>query len=344
MKENTTVEPSSDLQSGRPVSDLQITAGALARFFEEFGIYQDERFGERAAALAFLNGVAFGASCADEVASLEERLTAEGALADAEVDDLVKAIAALPLAEGECGGEIRRLLDHRVVATAEGPIGSRQPACAILGAVHVGLRVSRTQPETAKRLAELWGRLTREIQFLTTRLPTWSGNGLRPRHAPFVEFVAFCYPRHPIERQVMCTEILEVLPVAEHSSDPWDARLWMTLGWAKGRAFARGYSEMCRKLLEEAPADELRTCHRLYEEFVLGTALPGGEIRIERATLAYFAGVQDGGYARLYCSGEQPRFIARVAFDFAFWMGIFSVFPVPLREAETHGASTEGQS
>ncbi len=40
--------------------------------------------------------------------------------------------------------------------------------------------------------------------------------------------------------------------------------------------------------------------------------------------------VTDGVYARAFCCGDQPRFIARSAYDFTFWMGLLSTQPIPV--------------
>lgn len=104
--------------------------------------------------------------------------------------------------------------------------------------------------------------------------------------------------------------------------------MWLTHGWAAGREFARENRDVCRRLIEEAPASELQFCRRLYSRCILGTAAPDGTLRLKNAALHFFAIAYDGLYAQLYCRGEQPRTIAWLVFDFSFWMGILSTIPV----------------
>ena len=46
----------------------------------------------------------------------------------------------------------------------------------------------------------------------------------------------------------------------------------------------------------------------------------------------YFGEHPDADLARCYCTGGEPRRLARLGFDFAFWMGIFASHPVPIIE------------
>ena len=103
----------------------------------------------------------------------------------------------------------------------------------------------------------------------------------------------------------------------------------MEAGWDGGRNFAGKQPEDCRKLLEEAGPEGLKTLHALYQRCLLGTARSDGKIQLERATLRYFGEHAYADLARCYCTAREPRRLARVVFEFGFWMGIFASAPVP---------------
>ncbi len=84
--------------------------------------------------------------------------------------------------------------------------------------------------------------------------------------------------------------------------------------------------------LEEVGRENLQVRQLFYQRNLLGTARVDGEIQIERATRKYFGEHPDADLARCYCTGGEPRRLARLGFDFAFWMGIFSAHLVPIIE------------
>ena len=52
-------------------------------------------------------------------------------------------------------------------------------------------------------------------------------------------------------------------------------------------------------------------------------------MQIERACLHFFGEATATNLAVCYCTGREARRLARTAYDFCFWMGVFAAFPVP---------------
>ena len=344
MKDNYL--PSRPSVSSRRLSpELEAMAAALARFFFEFGIGYDSFFGERAAALAFINGTSLGAPYPEAAARLEADLATHVTLPARAIERMVADIASLLLVEASWGQRLRQYLVEiwdalGAESVADDPVLGIH--LRILMAVRIGIRFAQSQRESNRKLARLWGNMTREIQFMTTRLAYWEPNNLRPRHASFVEFATYCSHDRPVVQQVISSAIGELAPFIRDRPEPWDVDYWVKAGWARAREFAQSSPDLCRRLLQEVPGDELRLYRKLYEDLVLGLAGPGGEIRLFEATRRYFAITHEGFYERLHCAGEQPRLLAWTAFDFNFWMGVFSTFPLPVAIAEPTTILPEG--
>jgi len=171
-----------------------------------------------------------------------------------------------------------------------------------------------------------------ENLFLSALLYFWSDHGFEPYAPPFVEFAATCYNPGTVERQVMRKAVAEIYPIAKALNNPWSVPFWVETGWNGGRNLAKNHPGDCRALLQEAGPDGLKGCQWLYQTYVLGTARSDAEVQIERATLRFIGERKDPDLARCYCTGREPRRLARVVYDFAFWMGIFASQPVPLIE------------
>lgn len=79
-----------------------------------------------------------------------------------------------------------------------------------------------------------------------------------------------------------------------------------------------------------ALSPEKKIRHVYYEVWMLlDTARSDGEVQVLSAALKYIGEHNDPILARIYCTGREPRLLVLNAFDFAFWMGIFSAHPLP---------------
>jgi hypothetical protein len=123
--------------------------------------------------------------------------------------------------------------------------------------------------------------------------------------------------------------VAEVYPIAKALGNPWSLPFWAETGWNGGRLFARNRPGHCKRLLEDAGEGYLEGCRKLYQRYIVGTTRADGAIQVERATLFYLGEHRDGDVARWVCTGREPRHIARTAYDFTYWMGIFSAHPLP---------------
>lgn len=305
--------------------DLPATAAALERFCDEFGIERDSRFRDRTANVAFTNGVAL----ADIQAERAQRfLDLTAGLEEFPADVRARLVAGFAGSADWPSAWLNTLRD--LLATAP-DLGS--PAVRLLALARLGVQVARELPDFVAAMRKAFQGGTHETLFLTFRLLRWRDNGFLPVHDPFLEYAEHFYDTRPIERRVICIEMAHVLAVARRSANPWELSLWILNGWERGRRIALQQPEDCRAMLEEAPASSLKFCQELYEGCVLGTATPDGAVCPERATRHFFAYANGGRLARTFTLNQEPRSIARAAFDFAFWMGIYSVHPLPARAA-----------
>ena len=168
-----------------------------------------------------------------------------------------------------------------------------------------------------------------ENRFLSGRLVAWSTIDWNPDAKPFVEFVAGWYRHGTVEQAVVTKAVGELYLVAKALENPWSLSFWVETGWNGGRNFVRTHPQDCKRLLDEAGSELLRGYLRLYKHTVIDTARPDGEVQVLSAALKYIGEHNDPILARIHCTGREPRLLALNAFDFAFWMGIFSAHPLP---------------
>lgn len=318
----------------RSKTDPQLLAIAdnLAIFAADFGIELDDKFIIRLCPIAFTNGVGLSAKFEKEARGLENLLEAENLNSSQERDHCISAILALPFDSSRWIAEVSQILQLLWQRSSQNePVLPHANRMQILQCLHLGLVLGRTNPPTAGKIVELSKTLHCESRFLGHCMRDWSGNGWQPRSAAFIQFVESFYSAE-IERDVISNAAAEVYVIAKTLSSPWIAAFWAETGWEGGRSFARKYPDRCQALFEEAGPQVLLQSQKWYQSTVLGTASANGQINIAQATVCYFGRLRDPQTARLYCTGDQPRHIARFAFDFAFWMGAFSAHLVPLVE------------
>ena len=313
---------------------LEGIAVNLARFALEFGVAMNENFGPRLATIGFTNAVLLCRYNPTAAAQLEEFLSSESVPQAGQLIGLAPAfIEAFP-GEKNWTDEINVFLrkQWRLSADNEPTVGPRlELHLRILHGIRYGLVVTRESPETAQKIGVLVETLWLENQFLSRCLAVWSQNDWVPFWPPFIEFTASYYCDDTVERYVFTKAIAEAYLIAQTQTNPWSISFWVEAGWDVGRNFAGKEREDCRKILEEAGPKGLKTYQAVYERCLLATAARSdGEVQLERATLRYLGEHANVDLARCNCSGREPRRLARVVFEFGFWMGIFASSPVPI--------------
>ncbi len=314
---------------------LESIADNLARSALEFGVAINEHFPMRLATIGFANGVMLGLRGPEAAASLEELLAGESVPPAGELVGFTAALIAAFPGERDWTDEINRFLRQQWERSADGassPEPRQELLLRILHGIRCGLVIARESPETAQKIQEHIKTLWLENQFLSGRLFIWSRSEWKPIFPPFVEFTADYYQPATIERRVIHQAAAAIYPVATTLNNPWDFSFWLETGWNGGRNFAKNHPDECRAMLSEAGADYLKTYQRLYQSYALGSIRSDGEVQIAQATRRFIGELADPGLARCYCTGREPRRLARVVFDFTFWMGIFASFPVPIIE------------
>ena len=313
-------------------SKLDNIAGNLARFAAEFGITVNDRFSARLAAIGFGNGVQLGLHEPAEAAKFEELLAADLVPLEDELPGLAEVYGEFALTEADWTSVTCRFLEARWILSADN-VPNLEPRLEarlrVLHGVRAGLVVARENTDRARQVSELIKTLWAENRYLAGCLWRWSGNDWEPLATPFVEFMSCYYPSGTVECRVLCQSAAEVYPIAKALTHPWQLGFWAETGWTGGRNLARDRRADAEAMLKEAKPETLKLCHRLYERFVLNTLSPDGTVQILSATLAYFGECQDQTLARGYCAGHEPRRLARIAYDFGFWMGVLSSYPVP---------------
>ena len=313
-------------------SKLEGLADNLARFAIDFGLKINDDFPSRLATIGFVNAVLLGLQDAKAADELDELLAADDILSTAELQGALPTFTKDFSGQGSWTADVHRFLLQQWRLSSDNHPGLKpllELQLRILHGIRFGLALGPECQETAQKVAELSQTLWVENQFLSRRLIAWARQGWKPSSPAFNEFTASFYNPGSLERAFLTEAVAAVLPAALHLNQPWELSFWTETGWNCGRRFAQSHLKDCKALLEETGPENVKACHDLYQAHVLGTARSDGELQIERATLSYFAAFNDGSYARVYCSGREPRRVARIAFDFTFWMAIFSVFPMP---------------
>ena len=302
-------------------------ASSLLHSFEQFGIVRDAAFAKRSSVIAFTNAVVLAKGKPDETARLF------AIVAPSEIGrDLIRtaagALASVVSDDDAWVGNLRECLSLHWSQSCGANKADAVRQETIFG-LAVGLEVAASHAELAELIFKRTCQLGDENRFLAARLVNWTGNGFRPRVAPFIEFLAGLYLNQPIERDVICPEAEEALACAQLLPDPWRLAFWVEQAWTRGRRFSQKQPGVLRQMLIEAPQANREFTLKLYRELVLNAADANGRVDIERATLAFFGRSEGGRCAVEYCTGDQPRKLARLAFDFAFWIGILSAIPLP---------------
>lgn len=326
-----------NVASRRPSLSTELIqiADNLAHFAVEFGFIVNEHFSHDLATIGFANGVRLRIHAPSEAAKLEALLAAESIPAEEELVGLTAGVIAAFSADADLEVGINRFLRERWRLSADRAptIELREELLRrILHGIRFGLFVAKESLETAQKIEEHATTLGCGNRFLSLLLYYWRDNGWEPNAVPFVEFTASCYEPGSMQQRMIRYAVSEILPFAKALKEPWRLSFWAEMGWSGGRGFVRNNPKECAALLEEVGRETLQVRHAFYQQHLLGTARSDGEIQIERATLKYFGDHPDADLARCYCTGREPRRLARLGFDFAFWMGIFSSHPVPIIE------------
>lgn len=332
MKTNQEASPLPALSLPRLSSKLENLADNLGRFALEFGVVFNDSFGPRVATIGFANAVVLHHHEPGNAARLEELLAAESVPPPEELAGATGEFVAALAGERDWTHEVGTFLRTKWRQSADDTPGiayALEARLRILHGIRIGLTVARESPETAAKIREHIGTLWVENRFLSTLLYRWSDHDWEPHSRPFVEFMGSYYEPGSVEQRVLGGSVAAILPAAKLLTHPWSLSFWVAAGWNGGRKFVESEPETLRALLAEAPKDTLQGCHRLYQKYVVGGADPDGEVRIERATLRFIGELAEPDLARCHCTGREPRRLARVAYDFAFWMGIFSAHSIP---------------
>lgn len=329
MKSNRLTMPSPD-ETRSLASAIEIVS-SLLRFFQDFGFERDARFAGRASVLAFTNALILAKENPADAAKLVEALELPAAFQELARITAAELVAEVPDDDEWVTNLWRSLPAHWEQMLA--PKGPNSLNAQIVFSLSVGLAVGTHEVDFAAMLIKRVLLMNVENRFIACRLNDWSDNQFRPLSSPFLEFVSYYYCGQPVERRVMLQEAGETHACASHLPDPWRIAFWVEQGWARGRHLAEQHPDVVRRLLEEASAEDRAFMLKLYQELVIKPAEANGQVDIEQATLAFFAASEGGRCAVEYCKGDQPQKMARLAFDFALWMGIVSALPIPRQEA-----------
>lgn len=318
-------------------TQLENLADHLARFALEFGIDDNADFPSRIATIGFANGVALRTRDREGAARLDALLASEDILTSEEAQAALLQFTKEFPDEGDWTKKAYQFLKQQW-ALAPDASPDRETRLRlrlrILHGIRFGLMVEAANPAVAQRFPALVEAMWVENQFLSRCIVAWADHAWTPVAPPFVEFTASCYPGGSTEQSVITATVAAMLPSAKNLNAPWDFTFWVETGWNSGRRFADSRAEDCKTLLKEASRDNLSGCHDLYRNYILGTARADGEVQIMRAVLKWFGECKSAEFARCYCSGREPRRLARCGFDFAFWMGVFASYPVPVGTPE----------
>ena len=311
---------------------LESVADNLVRYSVEFGLDADDTLAPLVAAIAFVNGVTLGLEDTAAAEELEQLLVADSVPPDGELAGLTTEMGAALADVAVWTGGVAAALTWRWMLSGDCvPEVSSQIALRmrVLHGLRSGLVISRTSPEVAERTLKLAQGLRPEPRFLASCVVTWGRIDWKATGEAFADFVASSYPLGTIERLVMRGTVEVVVPVAKKLNDPWRFSVWAEIGWNTGRGFARNHPEEARALLEDTSPKRLQELRERFTRCVLGTARGDGEVQIEQAALRYIGEHPVHDLARAYCTGLEPRWLARAGYDFGFWAGVFAVYQLP---------------
>lgn len=337
MKRNLAPDTLPELTLPRLSSILENLADSFSRFALEFGLNYNDSFGPRLAAIGFANAVILTVQEPLNADRLEVLLAAESVPPNEELEDVAQAFVTSYKEEKDWSHEVGLFLqkEWRISADNVPDIAyGLETQLRILHALRIGIIVARQSPETATSLMEHHKELMAEHRFLCDLLYYWSDNDWEPYAPPYIEFTNNYYKPGSAEQRIIRGFVAVIYPVAIAMDEPWKLSFWVEMGWSGGRNLARSHPKDLQLLLTETAKSELQSCQWIYQTYVVGSAATNGEINIERAALRFIGGQKDPSLARSYCTGSEPRRLARAIYDFAFWMGIFASQPVPIVEEE----------
>ena len=306
-----------------PAIPLQLSR-ALVQCVEDFEIEGGPVPVERATRLAFANAVYLTGKFPDDAARLRREFESNCVVAAAGLEELEAGLRDFRFDAGWLA-RIDGLL-NRVWASLPAP-EDRFNGRIIFGFI-AGFHVAGKLPDFLKGAVESGSALESESRFLASRLLRWRTNDWRPRHEPFVEYMAGFYKDGSVVQNLIVGASREVLWVLRMLSDPWGLKFWAEAGWGAGRFAVAHFPDDVRKMVSDLGKGDLPLFIELYRSCVLRSAGGDGTIRPEKAALRFFALRHGRDYAAIYCRGDQPRLIAHAAFDFCFWMGILSTQPI----------------
>lgn len=270
--------------------------------------------------VGFANGVCLAIGKPEPAASLLEILCSTG-LPEVHFDDGVASYFKEDR-PAECwtwsgGATVESMYDEWAKRFPPVDAATRHSLRTLFAAA-AGIQFVSAFPAIAKQMDAGWSYLPSENRFLSARLYDWETNAWVPRAEPFLEFTGGFHHHGPKHGAAILAAAARVLTVALQLTDPWAPLLWSESGFG----FARSLPAAERQaIMDEVPREEFSRLACLYHYAVSGTATSEREIRLDRATM-YFLGEAGPEYARAYCAGKHPRWVAHGALDFGFWMGI----------------------
>ena len=326
---NTNRLGQSSLEKTRSAATSLEIASNLLQFAEHFGVTRDSDFAQRTCAIAFCNGVILSKSAPEDAAKLLQ-ICAPTLAGEELCRNTAQALASEVSDDEAWVTSLARNLWRRISQATNMSTRSEERQ-NLITAISMGLEAGTRQAGLTELISRRASNLGDESRFLAWLLFNWARNDFRPFAEPFVEYVLAYYVSLPIERRVVSVEVRETLVCSNLLADPWRLSFWVEQAWTRGRRFVEKHPDVLKQLLIESPQRNREYTLMLYRTLVLDAKEPTGRVDIERATLAFFSLTEDGGCAAEYCAGRQPRKLTRLAFDFAFWMGIVSAIALPLR-------------
>lgn len=209
----------------------------------------------------------------------------------------------------------------------------------MLAGVQVGLTLDDF-PRAARQLEEHLQALDHETRFVATRLAAWSGRKLRrPRMHPFTEYcVSFEPAPEAWLRQALKPAIDRTAAVVLHFPQPWHLGSWSWSGWGFARTAAFATTAKAIAASPRSKSGVLQGDAALYASTV-GAVSKGNKddepVDILQALFLYLEQLDQGKPLADYRARRHPRHLARLAFEFAYRMGLHAP-PTHARTVSTY--------
>jgi len=199
-----------------------------------------------------------------------------------------------------------------------------EPEHLMLAGVQVGLALGDF-PSAVKSLEVHLTSLAHETRFVATRLAAWSGRKLRrPKMHPFTEYcVAFEPTPEGWLRKALQPVIDQTASVVLHYPQAWHLGSWSWAGWGFGREADQTLRELAMAAGPRSKDGVLQGDAALYATTIkVFTKEPEKPFDVAGAFYLYIENLNEGTHLADYRAGRNPRQLARLAFEFAYRMGL----------------------